>query len=311
MNNQNAYNPKEKLEIVIKSFKSNEPDNKFAKLHGIHPETLSEWKEKLIVEGESVFEGKKTQEGPAEPEREDEYWKDIPNYEDRYQVSNYGRIRSKKRKVTTSEGFTQERGGDIRSLSKNEKGYLRVTLQGDGPPKTFYVHRIVAEVFMSKSDDLHVVHHKDGDPSNNRVQNLEWVSRQENTNKAVNKGEYETGEKHHRSQLTEEDVVDIRRLYYTTDFTQKELADKFGVTRSNISSIVTGRTWSKVARDDGYPTGSNRESGTKLTEKDVLRIRREVESGSSSCEDLADDLDVTVQTVKNVVRGDTWSHVEA
>jgi hypothetical protein len=66
-----------------------------------------------------------------------------------------------------------------------------------------------------------------------------------------------------------------------------------------------------VAQKDNYPTGKTRESGVKLTEDDVLMIRREFESGDASCEELADLLDVTTQTVKNVVRGDTWSHIEA
>lgn len=311
---ENYYSPEYKLKVVLESLRSDETDKMVAAAHDLHPETLLKWKAKLKEDGAVVFDDsgeESVKPTGSEVDRSDEEWKSIPKYEDRYEVSNYGRIRSKERKVKTSEGYFQKRKSKVRKLSKDDNGYFKVTLQGNGSPESFFVHRLVAELFVPNPESLPVVHHKDGDTSNNKSENLEWVSRKKNTRRAVTNGEYKTGEEHHRSQLTKENVLDIRRMYYTTGYTQKDLADEFGVTRSNISSIVTGRTWTSVAQKDNYPTGKTRESGVKLTEDDVLMIRREFESGDASCEELADLLDVTTQTVKNVVRGDTWSHIEA
>lgn len=307
------FSPEYKLKVVLESFQSDEPDKEVAKAHGLHPKRLSKWKSKLKENGDLVFDESSEDSGESagsDIDRSSEEWKDMPNYESRYEVSNQGRVRSKERKVETSEGYIQERGGNVRSLFEDKGGYMRVTLQGDGSPETFSVHRLVARLFVPNPDNLPIVHHKDGDTYNNNSDNLEWVSHKSNINKSVNSGEYGTGESHHRSKLTKEDVLNIRRMYYRGEHTQKELAGEYDVTRSNISSIITGRTWTDVAQKDDYPMGKNRESGVKLTRDDVLMIRRELESGDSDCEELADLLGVTSQTIKNVIRGDTWSHIE-
>lgn len=61
-------------------------------------------------------------------------------------------------------------------------GYLRVGLSKDGEQKMFLVHRLVAEAFLPNPEGLPVVNHKDGNPSNNNVSNLEWCTQEYNTN---------------------------------------------------------------------------------------------------------------------------------
>lgn len=113
----------------------------------------------------------------------EEIWKDIPEFEGMYQVSNIGRIKSLLRK-SYSGRILKER---LLSLVPDTKGYLRVTLHK--AKKAFHksVHRIVAEVFV-KGDISLQVNHIDGVKTNNIYTNLEWCTNKENSNHAYNTG---------------------------------------------------------------------------------------------------------------------------
>lgn len=105
---------------------------------------------------------------------EEEIWKDIPNYENYYQVSNLGNVRSLDR-------FYNGRNlkGKMLKLSPNVYGYLRFTAKKDNTTKTLHVHRIVMLTFNPISEEKQV-NHIDGDKTNNRLENLEWCSDSEN-----------------------------------------------------------------------------------------------------------------------------------
>lgn len=102
-----------------------------------------------------------------------EEWKDIPDYEG-YQVSNMGNVRS------LNYGQT----GKVRVLKpvKFKCGYLYVNLCKDGDRKHYRVHRLVAQAFLPNPDNLPQVNHRDENPSNNRVENLEWCDCKYNNN---------------------------------------------------------------------------------------------------------------------------------
>lgn len=116
----------------------------------------------------------------------DELWKDIPEYEGYYQVSNLGRVRSLDRNfdVINKFGFKQHIGqkGRILSLQKCSSGYAKVILSKDGKHKNVMVHRLVAQVFLPNPDQLPEVNHKDECIENNCVDNLEWCTSKYNAN---------------------------------------------------------------------------------------------------------------------------------
>lgn len=101
-----------------------------------------------------------------------EVWKDIAGYENLYQVSNIGRIKSLPRDTKNQYAF-QER---ILKQSFDKYGYLVVGLSG----KTYKVHRLVAEAFLTKIKGKDIINHKDGNKTNNCINNLEWCTNQEN-----------------------------------------------------------------------------------------------------------------------------------
>lgn len=108
-----------------------------------------------------------------------EIWKNIKGYENFYEVSNYGRVRGKKR--TTIDGKVLDGGILFGALSDN---YHIVNLQG----KTYRVHRLVANAFIPNPDGKPHINHKDCDKLNNFVDNLEWCTPYENVHHALKKG---------------------------------------------------------------------------------------------------------------------------
>ena len=111
----------------------------------------------------------------------EEIWKDVVGYEGYYQVSNLGRVRSLDR--ITSNG--RKIKGKILSTKVNTPPYYpRVSLSVNGKMKLVQVHRLVAQAFVYNPDPEHKtqVGHKDESRTNNRADNLEWVTPKENSN---------------------------------------------------------------------------------------------------------------------------------
>ena len=103
-----------------------------------------------------------------------EIWKYIDGYEGLYKVSNLGRVKS----------LNYRRSGKERMLKPGNTGdgYLFVILYKNGKIKYFTIHRLVANAFLENPDHKSDVNHKDENKTNNRVDNLEWVTRKENIN---------------------------------------------------------------------------------------------------------------------------------
>ena len=101
-----------------------------------------------------------------------EVWRPVKGFEGRYEVSNYGRIKSLN---YCNRGYEK-----ILSPSKDHYGYLFISLGRGGRNKK--VHRLVAEAFLPNPNNLPEVNHKDENRANNAVWNLEWCDRKYNMN---------------------------------------------------------------------------------------------------------------------------------
>jgi hypothetical protein len=110
----------------------------------------------------------------------DEVWLDIRGYEGLYRVSNIGRVMSLSRIIDDGQGRNRFIRPRIREPVRQIGRYPEVMLAKDGCIENILVHRLVAKTFIPNPKGLPVVHHKDEDKSNNRVENLEWTTAQGN-----------------------------------------------------------------------------------------------------------------------------------
>ena len=117
-----------------------------------------------------------------------ERWKPVTGYEGIYEVSNHGRVRSVDRTVTRSDGRVCRRKGKILRTTPNQDGYPRANLSTQGKSQVRHVHALVAEAFIGPRPDGVDVCHGDGDPANNRLDNLRYGTRSENMLDAVRHG---------------------------------------------------------------------------------------------------------------------------
>lgn len=161
-----------------------------------------------------------------------ERWTDVLGYGGLYQVSDQGRVR-------------QGKGIHCRMLkqTKTNVGYLTVSLAEDGIFKRKYVHRLVADAFMPDHAKGAEVNHINGDKTDNRLVNLEWVTHKENQQHARNVLKRWQGRRNlYARKLTDDDVRAIR----SSNETQRALADRYGVSQVAIHDVKVGKTYKEV-----------------------------------------------------------------
>ena len=112
-----------------------------------------------------------------------EEWRSIPGYEGLYEVSSYGRVRS----LDRYDSRNCFRKGRIMKQNNDGRGYMSVQLCLDGKIKKYLVHRLVIQTFILNPDNLPEVNHKDENPGNNNVDNLEWCNHSYNINYGTRK----------------------------------------------------------------------------------------------------------------------------
>ena len=115
-----------------------------------------------------------------------EIWKDIKGYESLYQINNYGCVVGKERMTTGNRKRKLKR--KVLKQHENELGYKLVDLCKDGKKKSFRVHRLLAEAFIENPYNKPCINHKDGNPKNNSLDNLEWCTQKENIQHAFKTG---------------------------------------------------------------------------------------------------------------------------
>lgn len=205
----------------------------------------------------------------------EELWKDVEEPAGatiHYQVSNLGRIKrlpytaTMRNQVKEWEQYFPEK---ILTRSIDSSGYVQVGLRfytGDRS-RSVLVHRLVAKAFLPEpSKDLVeeckkcglkvvCINHRDGNPLNNRADNLEWCTPSYNNTHQTRDYASISGGNNYCATLTEKDVDEILRLR-KSGMSQQKIADIFGVKQITISNICTGRSWA-------WYTGIKRKRRTK------------------------------------------------
>jgi len=177
----------------------------------------------------------------AVPEEE---WRVVPGFDDRYEVSNRGRVRSWR---TRGRLCCRAAEPHILPARDDGKGYRHVKLTHSVLGKlSVAVHHLVLAAFVRPRPADLVCDHINADRSDNRVENLRWVTPPENIAHAAALGRMD-GRPGARSMspLTEDSVREIRRLR-SEGLKLADIAARFGVTDSTVSRIALGHTWSEV-----------------------------------------------------------------
>lgn len=155
----------------------------------------------------------------------EEIWVDIRGYDGKYQVSNLGRIKS----------LNYNRTGKPRIMLPHEgkDGALSVQLCKDGAIKMFRVHRLVADAFIPNPTNSPEINHKDENPKNNSVSNLEWCDRVYNNN-------YGTRTERASATLSKPVVQLFEGKFVAVYRSAKEASQKTGISHKNIRRCCRG-----------------------------------------------------------------------
>lgn len=113
-----------------------------------------------------------------------EIWKDIPNYEGKFMISNFGNVKRLERTIIDTKGRKKTFKEKIFEPKNANSGYMRSSVGME----RFYTHRLVALAFIPNPQHKPCVNHIDGNKKNNHISNLEWVTDKENMEHASKNG---------------------------------------------------------------------------------------------------------------------------
>lgn len=168
--------------------------------------------------------------------------KDIPGYEDKYAVTEDGRVWSYEKKVSLPNGAVRIRlARFLKPSYRGKKGKLYKVVELSY--KAFSVHRLVAIVYIPNPHNYPQVNHKDGDKFNNHADNLEWCTQQQNSRHAQDNGlnVQKYGEDHGGHKLSTLAVM-CMRMKRSKGTKLVDLAKEFNCSVSNVSYICKGET---------------------------------------------------------------------
>jgi hypothetical protein len=177
-----------------------------------------------------------------------EILKDVPEFEDSYQVSNFGRFRGKDRYRRTCGGGQRFISGRIYEPYAYPNGYLGVSAYGgDGRVKRFLLHRLVALAFIPNPNNYPQVNHKDENIKNCRVDNLEWCTPKYNANYGTRNERCKLGNKRFEKPVNQYtlDGKFIKRFECLGDACRETGADISAVIRvcKGRSNMAYGYKW--------------------------------------------------------------------
>jgi hypothetical protein len=165
---------------------------------------------------------------------EDELWRVIPDSDERYQVSNYGRVKS--------FAYKKDTGQILNGFILN--GYKQVQINTKKIKRKYYIHKLVAQVWIPKPSDKHTfVTHLDGNLRNNHFSNLEWHTRETLT--ATHRITVKRSRVVRNSKLKESDISHLKSML-ERGIVQATIAKLFCISEMQVTRIKRGENWGHV-----------------------------------------------------------------
>ena len=221
-----------------------------------------------------------------------EFWRPIRGFPG-YDVSSFGRIRTKR---------------CILNGSGHKQGYMVATLIGPVRRQTFMIHRLVATAFLPNDSNAPEVNHLTGVKHDNRVGNLEWVTRKENQQHAWRSGlitpnRVRLGQGWLSKTFSEQDVINIRERRAIGESCES-LCREYGVSNGCISEMVTGTTFAEV----GGPRTA-RHHFFRLSDQDVRKVRVMVSTKAATQHEIARLFNIDPSDVSRIAARKRYAHV--
>ena len=149
--------------------------------------------------------------------------------------------------IVTKEGsIISKFTGKEKSFHSCKKGYQRCCLTVDGKKKSFLVHRVVALVHLPNPENKPQINHKDGNKKNNNVWNLEWTTDKENVEHSVATGLVKRGKERPNAKLSDEEVLELRRLREEEHLTYYELGRRFNIAYQTAHKVCTRQIYTHI-----------------------------------------------------------------
>ena len=172
-----------------------------------------------------------------------EVWKSIPNYENLYEISNKGRIKSLIRDTRT----WKIRKESIKIPRGVKDDYMKIVLAKEAETRWFIIHRLVAEAFILNPNNYPFVNHINGKKDDNRVENLEWCTASMNIKHAVRMGLSNPVKNGRSKSKISFEIAEKIRIFAKENYhlSQKEIGNQFGVSREIAKDIINHKNWNK------------------------------------------------------------------
>lgn len=149
--------------------------------------------------------------------------------------------------LVSPDGYVVNRKtGRVLKEDITNRGYHRITVCKNNKVKRYTLHRLVAELFIPNPLGKETVNHKSGDKRDNSVENLEWMTQEENQNHAKETGLCPKGTAMKTSKYSEETIHEVCRLIQE-GWTRKPVLDKAGITKSTFDDIRRRKSWKFIS----------------------------------------------------------------
>lgn len=170
-----------------------------------------------------------------------EQWLPVVGYEDRYEVSDEGRVRAKATMLPDRNGRMKPQRTKEKVFTPSIRGYSMVMLNGGGrKPKNCLVHALVMAAFVGPRPEGYVIRHLNHVKTDNRLANLAYGTPEENRQDSYRDGKMFTGQKHHWGKLTTRQIAEIQMRYAAGGHTFTSLARLYGTSITYTSEIARG-----------------------------------------------------------------------
>ena len=181
----------------------------------------------------------------------EEYWKPVVGFEGLYEVSSHGKVRSCERPRRDKPfGTLRSR---LRKIDASRRYPQVALLNREGAKTTISLHRLVATAFLPNPDNKPCINHKDGNSKNALVENLEWVTYQENLTHAIQTGAAaRNGAGNPNAKLCEEQVHQILARLRAGE-NSFEIAEDFPISPAGVLDIAMNRSWKSIPRERIHP----------------------------------------------------------